>query len=253
MVRFILLGICVFVAVARPDQARLLLTNEDVIQLLRAGLEETLVLQAVDIHDSRFDLSPEGLANLRKANVGERVIAAMVSKSRSIAEGHQMRPTLLEPGVYVKRGETYADLPIEAVNWRATPAIGQVIGSTLGRISLTGRVANAHSGLRLTGPIELLVVCPPGLSASEYRLLRAEGNDDWRDFRIGAAFSGGTLLGLGTAEKYEVTFDVDKSFDLGVRFRLGILRKGEYGLVPPGLIEGGQVTPVGRVYTFTVD
>jgi hypothetical protein len=253
MAKFMLLGLCLVAAAVSSDRSRAILTNDDVIQLLRAGFEEGLVLQAVEIHEGRFDLSPAGVANLRKAAVGERVIAAMLSRARSRPSASRTEPTLLEPGVYVKRGETYADVPAETVNWRIVSAGGQLTVQPFGRLTLSGRIASGHSSLRLTGPIELLIVCPAAVSPSEYRLLRAEENDDWREFRVEAALSGSVLLGLSGGEKYNIGMELDRSFDLGVRVKLGSLRKGEYGLIPPGLVQDGQLTPVGHIYTFTVD
>lgn len=245
-----MLGICLVAAVARSDQARLLLTNEDITQLVRAGFDESLVLQAVDIHDTRFDLSPEAIATLKRAGVRENVIVAMQSKASA---KRRTRESLLEPGVYAKRGDTYVDVPTETVNWLVVSASGQVAGTAIDRWILSGRIERAYSPLRLRGPIELLLVSPASVSPSEYRLLRADESDDWREFRAEAALSGGVLLALGGDEKHRIGADIDKSFDLGVRLWLGILRNGQYGLTPPGLMENGHLTAMGRMYTFTVD
>jgi|SRR6516164_6778452 hypothetical protein len=60
-----------------PGRARLV--NQDVVALLAHGLPESLVLRAIDATDSEFDLSCDGLCNLRKAGISNEMIAAMLA------------------------------------------------------------------------------------------------------------------------------------------------------------------------------
>jgi hypothetical protein len=120
-------------------------------------------------------------------------------------------------------------------------------------VALVGRVENRSGWLRLSAPAELLIVCSPGASASRYQLLKAEVKRDWREFRAEAALHDDRLLGLGAPSGQSLVFERDKTFDLGVRLILTSLQKGEYGLVPPGVIVGGKVLPAGRIYTFSLE
>jgi hypothetical protein len=235
---------CIAAAFAMSDEVRAPLTNDDVIRLLKAGFEEEVVLQAIDMCPRRFDLSRAALADLRKTGVPESVIAAMSAKP-SIAQ----HVRLLDPAVYVKRGDVYALVEAEPIAWQATAP--RVAAGDLAHVTLVGRVENLMSHLSLTGPAELLIVASPGTSAAQYQILRAAEKDDLREFRADAAVRNGVLLGL--SGKPPVTAAVDGSFDLGVRVLLGSLARGEYGVVPPGLLSGGRVREQGTIYTFRIE
>lgn len=240
MGRTLAVCVCIAVAFAMSDQVRPPLTNEDVIALFKAGFSEPVILQAIEINTPHFDLSATALKDLKNAGAGEAVIAAMAA-SRSASQ--HLR--LLDPGVYVKRGDAWALVEAEPVAWQvrgAESSRGQVL-----RASLTGRVENRTSHLSLTGPAELLIVAEPGASAADYQILRADDREDYREFRADAAVRGDVILGL-SGSPY-VTAVRDNTFDLGVRVLLGTLRKGEYGVVP----QLRRSTPDGRIYTFSID
>jgi hypothetical protein len=237
--------VCIAVAFAMSDEVRAPLTNDDVVRLVKAGFGETLVLQAIDINPHKFDLSRDALANLRKAGVAEAVIAAMSAKRPGTAE----HLPLLDPAVYVKRGDVYALVDGEPIAWRV--AASDASAGDLIHITLAGYVANLMSHLSLTGPAELLIVTPPGTSASEYLVLRGAEKDDTREFRAEGAVRNGALLGL--SGKPFVSAPTDATFDLGVRVLLGSLPRGEYGVVPPGVVSGGRVISHGTIYTFRIE
>jgi hypothetical protein len=242
MFRGFALFVCAAIAFATTDRVRAPLTNEDIVKLVRAGFDQAIVLQAIDINPPGFDLSPHALASLRKAGVSDAVIAAM-SGVRSATE----HVRLLEPGVYVKRGATYVLVQTEPVAWRVSTDKSY----DLTRLTLAGRVQNRHSLLPLTGPAELLIVPPPGTFASEYRILRADEKNGWREFRAEAALKHGVMLGV--SGKPPVSAAVDETFDLGVRVLLGSLPKGDYGVLPPGLFSSGRLVEEGTIHTFSVE
>jgi hypothetical protein len=114
MTRRIVLFVRAATAFAKPEEASRPLTNDDIVNLLRAGFSEPVVLQAVQINSSKLDVSRQALASLRAAGVGEAVIAAM-SADRSRPEHSR----LLDPGVYVKRGDVYAIVEAVPVTCKA--------------------------------------------------------------------------------------------------------------------------------------
>ena len=64
------------------------LTNDDVEQMLSAGLTDDVVVQAISANEVHFDVSPNGLLALKKANVSDKVVQAMLaveSKKREVA------------------------------------------------------------------------------------------------------------------------------------------------------------------------
>ena len=57
------------------------MTNDDVIRMVRAGLSDATVIQAVDGSPPGFDASPDGLVRLKQGGVSEPVIQRILSKS----------------------------------------------------------------------------------------------------------------------------------------------------------------------------
>lgn len=56
------------------------MTNDDVIKLLKAGLSEETVLQAIQGAEPRFDTSPDGLVRLKQGGVSDKVIQQVMAK-----------------------------------------------------------------------------------------------------------------------------------------------------------------------------
>jgi len=75
--RTLLLSICLAVCAA-AQSAKAPLTNVDVEQMLTQGLTEDVVVQAISANDVNFDVSPIGLLTLKKANVSDKVVQAML-------------------------------------------------------------------------------------------------------------------------------------------------------------------------------
>jgi hypothetical protein len=245
---FICLSVWLAVGSTGPESVRPPLTNDDVINLVKAGFTEGVVLQAVELGNARFDLSRDALEKLRRAGVTENVITAIVG---SRAEPEHLR--LLEPGIYFKRSDDYGLVPPERMTWRGKASTVQAGDPELTRVELTGRVENRTSRVVIHQNAELLIVCGPGRSASEYQILRAEVKEDWRSFQAEAAVRGKELLGLSAADRSAAAPQVDSKFDLGVRLILRSFKPGEYGLIPPGVIADGRVVAETDIYTFTIE
>ena len=62
-----------------PKERRPRLVNQDVVALLAHGLPESLVLTAIKTTENEFDVSGDGLCNLKRAGVSNQVIDAMLS------------------------------------------------------------------------------------------------------------------------------------------------------------------------------
>lgn len=66
---------------AAPGQPGPVLTNEDVIKMTRAGLSDQVIIKTIDSTAVAFDVSPAGLAELKKAGVERTVMTAMQRRS----------------------------------------------------------------------------------------------------------------------------------------------------------------------------
>ena len=70
----LLLLVLPLVATAAP------MTNDDVIKLVKGGLGDATVLQAIDGAEPGFDTSPDGLVKLKQGGVSEAVIQRILAR-----------------------------------------------------------------------------------------------------------------------------------------------------------------------------
>jgi hypothetical protein len=76
-------SLCLQPAQAQTD-AEAFLTNASVVKLVRAGFKEKTVIAIIRTRPARFDLTPERLIELKRSNVSERIILAMLARDDSI-------------------------------------------------------------------------------------------------------------------------------------------------------------------------
>ena len=76
MKRFFLVFLCAapLLAYAAP------MTNDDVIKMIKGGLGEATVIQAIDGAEAGFDTSPDGLVKLKQGGVSDNVIQRILAK-----------------------------------------------------------------------------------------------------------------------------------------------------------------------------
>lgn len=67
-----------------------ILTNQTVVSLVKAGLDKSIIITTINNADGKFDVSTQGLLNLKKLGVPNEVIAVMVDKgSAPVHTSHQ--------------------------------------------------------------------------------------------------------------------------------------------------------------------
>lgn len=67
------------------EQYSPLVSNQDIVKLVRSRLSESLVIHVIQVYESDFDTSSDGLLSLRKSGIGDSVIAAMLLKASATA------------------------------------------------------------------------------------------------------------------------------------------------------------------------
>lgn len=82
---------------AKPEQGKTL-TNDSVISLSQAGLSDTDIIFVINKSRANFDLSADGISRLKKAGVGNAVIAA--AWRRSELDNHPEETTPAKGGFY---------------------------------------------------------------------------------------------------------------------------------------------------------
>jgi hypothetical protein len=76
-------------ASAAPPAAasRPAMTNADVLEMVKNHLDEATVVSAIEVNETRFDVSPAALIDLKRAGISDRVIAAMLEAARGKQNG----------------------------------------------------------------------------------------------------------------------------------------------------------------------
>jgi len=68
--------------ISYPLTAQAPLTNDTVIVMTKAGLSQDVIVSSINSHDASFKTEPDDLVALKKAGVGDKVIASMLAKSQ---------------------------------------------------------------------------------------------------------------------------------------------------------------------------
>lgn len=230
-------------------------TNDDVLKLVKAGFTEETIIEAIRTNEPRYDTSVEALVALKNAGVSERVISAMLTAARpkttTLQTDSEGRALPSEIGVYVLKNGRYVELAAEMVDWRSKFFFPTTTIGSLTKSRLAAQLNKTQSPLQLSGDVELLVVCPEGVSATQYHLLRAEPNKDKREFRVDfQILNNGVLLALGGAGKSAMRFEAEKIGAGKFRVLLRSLDKGEYAFLPPGTASHSGASSVDKMYTF---
>ena len=72
--------LCMLFVAAPLFAAAAPMTNDDVIKMVKGGLGEATVLQAIDAAEPNFDTSPEALVRLKQGGVSDTVIQRIIAR-----------------------------------------------------------------------------------------------------------------------------------------------------------------------------
>lgn len=76
------LCILFFSAVALPQSSNKPLTNDDVVQMVKGGLPENTIINAVQAQDTHFDVSATALIKLKQQGVSQQIMSAMIASAK---------------------------------------------------------------------------------------------------------------------------------------------------------------------------
>jgi len=74
-----LLALLLIVTGVAAQQKNPALTNEDILTLVKGGLQETTVLNAITANATDFDVSAKALLDLKQAGISDKIIDAMLA------------------------------------------------------------------------------------------------------------------------------------------------------------------------------
>jgi hypothetical protein len=235
---------------ATPKTAAM--NNESVMKMAKAGLGDDLIIETVNTQPGKYITDADSLVILKGAGISDRVITAMINKSRRQLTNVPEKPVELsdvnEIGVYYKdhTGKWIAIDP-EIVHIKSGGWVKSTITDGIIKQDHNGHLNGRESKLTLQCPVELLIYVPEGVSANEYEFLRFRLNSDNREFRV---LTGGVFHSTGGADRDEVKFNPVKTAPHTYQFTVDKQTGGgEYGILPPGT---GNITNGGKIYTFAI-
>ena len=162
------------------------MNNDGVIKLVKSGMTEDLILSVIQQQPGNYSLGADDLVALKEASVSEKIISAMLAKSRgdSIAPppngapsgagrmvGAAGRASVTGPGVFYKKGNEYFELLTEDVDWRTSGGMKNIVSAGIVKKDLNGALAGPSSRNLLASPTEIVLSPPPGLTVNAYILL----------------------------------------------------------------------------------
>jgi outer membrane lipoprotein SlyB len=119
------------------------MTNDDVIKMVKGGLGEATVIQAIDNAEAGFDTSPDGLVKLKQGGVNDAVIQRILGKKGGAPAAAACRECGTVTGI------REIDKPRKVgAGTAAGAAIGGVLGYAVGghRHRAAGTVVGAAGG-----------------------------------------------------------------------------------------------------------
>ena len=249
------------------------LSNDDVVQMVKGGFDESTTVAAIDAAETNFDTSVQALMALKAAGVSEKVISAMLAATKKKAEAAKpaapaAAPAAANPdvpddiGVYTKLKGSLAEVYAEVVSWKSGGVGKSMLSMGMTKGHVNAMVSGPRSKLQLGTPIEFVIKCAEGVTPSEYTLLKLDEKGDRREFR---AVTGGVYHSSSGIEKDAIKFDFQKIAPRTYKIALAGLKKGEYGFLPPGsgsvggtgggtsgqTMQGGSMQ-AGKLYSFGV-
>lgn len=218
------------------------INNARVIQMTKLGLGDDIIIARIKTGNCTFVLSDADLAQLKRAGVSDRVIAAMLGAS-----------VLTSPRVTIDGNPAELHtIGQEKVGGRLGHAVSLGIKSVKEKAYLPGQHASLFTSPTPAIRVELAPnTTAPGSSIDDYLLVRMDGKGDRRELEMASAGGAvGQKVGIRSDRVMKTSYE-----PMGGRvYKLGAekpLKRGEYLLYVIGsadFIKGIY----GRGYDFTV-
>lgn len=238
------------------------LTVDDVVQLVKLGMGDDVVIARIQKNGQPFDLSTDDMIKLKQAGASSAVIKTMMNPGAAPAAppapvaaplaappaAAQGIPT--EMGVYAKKGAEWVEVLPEVVNWKSGGVLKSMATVGVVKGDINGNINGPNSRNALKTPLEFIIVTAEGVAITEYQLIKLRASKSNREFRT---VTGGVFHVSGGANRDLQPFEgkkVDKrAYSVILPPTLGI---GEFGFLPPGAYGSANSASIGKMYTFRV-
>lgn len=234
--------------------AQEVLTNDSVIQMIKAGLPEAVVIAKIKSTATKFDLKTDSLVSLKKAGVSDKVLEAMVAAGSSSAPTTGAMPAPPAPAmaagalkntdvIYQLVGGKYVEMFATSANLETNMAFFQ----SKSEVVLEGKKAQ----YRTTDKQPVFLSTYSSTDAPLVRLKQGDDHND-RNLKIGSGafmpFGGTQKMGVRNEDKIPVTIERDPRGFYKVT-PSAALPPGEYGFI----LATGFGAGSGKIYDFGVD
>jgi len=232
--------------------AQEVLTNDSVVQMVKAGLPEAVVIAKIKSTATKFDLKTDSLVNLKKQGVSDKVLEAMVAAGQGSSTTAMPAPPApamaagalkTQDVIYQLVGEKYVELLATAANLETNMAFFQ----TKSEVVLEGRKAQ----YRITDKQPVFLSTYSSTDAPLVKLKPGDDHND-RNLKIGSGafmpFGGTQRMGVRQEDKIEIKIERDPRGFYRVT-PAQPLPPGEYGFI----LATGFGAGSGKIYDFGVD
>nr|WP_121271676.1 hypothetical protein [Pedobacter schmidteae] len=121
------------------------LTNKTVTDLIKAGLEKSVIITTINNAPARFDVSANGLIALKNAKVPNEIITAMVEKSSGVSTGTSGASSSGKGKPSILNHPHFGNQPLEKVTAQISTKIrGLGYGGTDVQYQLDGEAAKVR-------------------------------------------------------------------------------------------------------------
>ena len=240
------------------------LTDQDVLQMVKAGFDDTTILRYIRANDVDFDLSIPAMVSLKNSGVSQSLIQAMLSievAKKEIGVDAALSAIAVTASnsrddvhVFALQSGKLIPMEPEIVKWHAASGFRNAALFNTDKAILVGAVGRPHSDLIGTWPplnmvpvdMAFYILTPKSSSASDFQLLHLSEKGDRREFRT---IRGDRARGWGTPEN-TVAFTLENVAPRVYKITLPNLNVGEYGLLAPTTEVKSNSASQGEIYTF---
>jgi hypothetical protein len=252
-----ILALASFLPASSQEVSKHKLANKDILDMASLGLGDEVILEKIrSAPETGFTTDMESLKALKAAHISDPVIRAMINPKAAAAANPSSAaaPAPANPdmpddvGIYIKARGKLKEVTPEVVGYKTGGVLKSFATQGLDKGHRNGTVQGPKSALQVGTDAEFIVRCPEGTAITEYQLLRLDMKGDRREFR---AWTGGVFHSSEGAEKNAEKFASEKLAPRVFRLKLPQLKKGEYGILPPGSTSG-NIASSGKLYTFGI-
>ena len=242
-------ALLLFPSAAAAAQKKKTLSNQDVIDMVQAGLSERTIVKAIKSNPTSFDTDTQTLIYLKNMGISDRILAATLSGGKRKERPGELEKFPRDVGIYLMEDGKPVEVGADVVNYRTGGVAKKLLTDGVDKEHTNGVVNGPNSKTQGVLPLVFLIVTFEGVTPSEYVLVKLDEKSDRREFR---QTTGGVIHKSSGPARNAVDFNYERVARHTYRILLTRLAPGEYGFLPPIGPRNRSASASGRIYTFSV-